>query len=45
MANVHLLLYVAAFILFVLAALGVNSPPRFNLLSAGLACLTLTLII
>jgi hypothetical protein len=43
----HLILFVAAFILFVLAALGAPwtaSPPapwaRFNLVAAGLACLT-----
>jgi len=44
MSNLHLILYVAAFILFVLAAVGVPSP-RVNLIAAGLACLTLTLIV
>jgi len=44
MANLHLILYVAAFILFVLAAVGVPSP-RVNLIAAGLACWILTLII
>lgn len=34
-----MILYVAAFILFVLAALNIPSPPRFNLMAAGLACL------
>ena len=43
MANLHLVLYVAAFILFLLAAWPVGA--RFNLIAAGLACLTLTLIV
>lgn len=45
MANLHLILYVAAFILFVLAAVGVPSPSRFNLMAGGLACWVLTLIV
>jgi hypothetical protein len=32
------ILLVAAFILFVLSAVGVPSHPRFNLLAGGLAC-------
>lgn len=32
------ILMVAAFVLFVLATIGVPNPPRFNLMSAGLAC-------
>jgi len=32
------ILLVAAFVLFVLAAINVPSPPRFNLLAGGLAC-------
>jgi hypothetical protein len=32
------ILLVAAFILFVLSTIGVSSAPRFNLVSAGLAC-------
>lgn len=39
----HLILLVAAFVLFVIAALGV--PSRFNLVAAGLACWVLTSII
>ena len=35
-----LILLVAAFVLFILATVGVPSPPRFNLVAAGLACLT-----
>ena len=31
-------LLIAALILFILAAVGVPSPPRFNLMAAGLAC-------
>jgi len=44
MANLHLILYVAAFILFVLAALNVPSS-RVSLGWAGLACWILTLIV
>lgn len=32
------ILLVAAFVLFVLAAVGVPSPSRFNLMAGGLAC-------
>ena len=32
------ILMVAAFVLFVLATVGVPSPARFNLMAAGLAC-------
>ena len=32
------ILLVAAFVLFVLATLGVPAPERFNLIGAGLAC-------
>lgn len=31
-------LLIAGFILFVLSTIGVPSPPRFSLMSAGLAC-------
>lgn len=44
MVNVHFVLLVFAFVLFVCAAAGVPSPPRFNLLAAGLACWVATLI-
>lgn len=40
--RLHFVLYVFAFVLFVLAAWPV--PARFNLIAAGLALLTLTLI-
>jgi len=43
MAHLHLVLYVLAFVLFLLAAWPV--PSRVNLIAAGLACLTLTLIL
>jgi hypothetical protein len=43
MAHVHLVLYVLAFVLFLLAAWPV--PSRVNLIAAGLAALTLTLIV
>jgi hypothetical protein len=43
MATLKLILLVAAFVLFVVAALGVSSG-RFNLIAAGLACYTLTLL-
>ena len=36
-----LVLLVAALILFILAAFNVPTPPRFNLVAAGLALLTL----
>lgn len=32
------ILMVAAFVLFVLATIGIANPPRFNLMAAGLAC-------
>jgi len=32
------ILLVAAFVLFLLSAIGVPSAPRFNLVAAGLAC-------
>ncbi len=39
----HTVLYIFAFVCFVLAALNVNSP-KVGLVGAGLACLTATLI-
>lgn len=42
MVPLHTLLIVAAFILFVLAAIGVNA--RINLTAAGLACWVATLL-
>jgi hypothetical protein len=44
MEIITLLLLVAAFILFILAAIGVGAP-RFNLVAAGLACWVLTALI
>jgi hypothetical protein len=44
MLSLDILLTVTALILFILAALNVNSP-RLGLVPAGLACLTLTLLI
>jgi hypothetical protein len=38
MVGARLLLLVFGFVCFVLSALNVPSPPRFNLQSAGLAC-------
>lgn len=35
--NIDFVLIVAAFVLFTLSALGVQSPPRFNFQAAGLA--------
>jgi len=40
-----LILYVAAFILFLLAALPVTIPTRIRLTPAGLACVTLAQIL
>jgi hypothetical protein len=37
LTSIRLLFLVFAFVCFVLSALGVPSPPRINLLSAGLA--------
>jgi len=45
MVTITLVLLVAAFILFLLAALNVPSPPRFNLLAAGLALWVLSMLI
>lgn len=39
----HLVLLIAAFILFIIAAIGV--PSRINLVAAGLACWVATLIV
>jgi len=45
MVTVSLFLLIAAFILFLLAALNIPSPPRFNLLAFGLALWVLSLLI
>lgn len=37
-ATFSLIFLIFAIVLFVLAAIGVPSPPRFNLMAAGLAC-------
>ncbi|HKE43896.1 MAG TPA: hypothetical protein VKB41_05095 [Steroidobacteraceae bacterium] len=44
MAHLHLILYVAALVLFLLAAWPVDARGR-NLIALGLAALTLTLIV
>lgn len=36
---------IAALVLFVLATVGVPSPPRFQLLAAGLACYIISLLV
>ncbi len=38
--SISLVLYVAALILFVIAALPIGSPNQARLMAAGLACLT-----
>jgi len=43
MSHLHLILYVLAFVMFLLAVW--PGSPRFNLIAAGLAALTLTLIL
>ena len=43
MVTIKLVLLVLAFVLFLLAALGV-AHPRWNLVAAGLACWTLSLL-
>jgi hypothetical protein len=45
MATIGLILMVAAFILFLLSAIGVPTPPRFSLIAGGLACWTLAIIL
>ena len=45
MSVVTLILLVLAFVLFILAAVGVPSPPRFNLMAAGLAFWVLSVIL
>ena len=40
-----LIFLIAAVILFILAAIGVPTPPRFNLIAAGLACFALSSLI
>lgn len=39
------ILLVFAFVLFVLAAIGIPTPPRFNLIAAGLACWVLSALV
>ena len=43
MASIELILLVAAFVLFVIAAIGIPSG-RFNLIAAGLACWVATIL-
>ena len=45
MITVPLILLVFGFVCFALAAFGVPSPPRFNLIAAGLACFALSSLI
>jgi len=45
MVTVSLVLLIAAFILFILAALNVPSPPRFNLIALGLAMWVLSALV
>ena len=40
-----LFLYVLALVCFLLATIGVPSGPRFNLIAAGLAAITLTFLL
>ena len=43
MASIELILLVASFVLFVIAAIGIPSG-RFNLIAAGLACWVATIL-
>lgn len=43
--SVSIILMVAAFVLFVLATVGVPSPPRFQMIAGGLACWVLAVIL
>jgi hypothetical protein len=45
MATITLLLLAFAFVLFVLAAWWVQTPPRINLIAAGLACWVLSALL
>lgn len=45
MSIIVLILLVFAFVFFVVAALGVPSPPRFNLIAAGLAFWVLSVLV
>jgi hypothetical protein len=38
-------LLIAAFVLFVLSTVGIPSPPRFQLMAAGLACWVLSILL
>jgi hypothetical protein len=38
MITLSLVFLIAALVLFIVAAIGVPTPPRFNLVAAGLAC-------
>jgi hypothetical protein len=42
---VSLIFLIAAVVLFILAAVGVPTPGRFNLIAAGLACFALSSLI
>ena len=39
------ILLVAALVLFILAAIGIPSPTRFNLVAGGLACWVLSILL
>ena len=41
---ITVILFVVALVLFVLATIGVSSPPRFNLLAAGLVFVVLAIL-
>jgi hypothetical protein len=45
MSIVTLILLVVAFVLFVLAAVGIPSPPRWNFIAGGLAFWVLTVFL
>jgi hypothetical protein len=45
MSILTIILLVLAFVLFLLAAVGVPAPPRFNLMAGGLACWVLSVIL
>ena len=45
MSVITLVLLIFAFVLFVLAAVGVASPPRFQFLAAGLAFWVLSMLL
>jgi len=43
--TIAFILWVFALVFFILATVGIPSPPRFNFMAAGLACIALAAVI